>query len=224
MYGQMYKQLLSYCYNVARNIGGIMKTRKTAEQSGPVYEFVPRSTQKEAMAFLQRHLFSSSPTWLIDTTLQSLISFGGNASKVNFAQTLSIDALFNSRVFENLLDFEMERPGEAYTATEMLNDMKKGVWSELSSHKPIDIFRRNLQTSYVLWLGSFVKFSGRVTGASQYNDATAIIREHLRSLVAEIRTTLPGVKDQPSRMHLRNMLVNLEEFLNPVKLMYTRPY
>lgn len=224
MYGAMYSQLLNYCRNVARNIGGIMKTNKTAEQSGPVYEFVPKSTQKEAMAFLQHHLFSSTPTWLIDTTLRGLIAYGGDAAKVSFAQTLAIDALFNSRVFENLLQFEIEKPKEAYTATEMLNDMKKGVWSELSSHKSIDIFRRNLQTNYVLWLGSYVKFSGRVGGASQYNDITAIIREHLRGLVTDIRRILPRVKDQSSRIHLRNMLVNLEEFLNPVKLMYTRPY
>lgn len=224
MYGQIFSQMILYCRNVAKEIGGTMKTNKTVEQSGPVYEFVPRSRQKEAMDFLQRNLFASAPTWLVDTNLQRLTSYGGDAAKVSFLQTVVIDALFNAGVFDRLISFELEQPGEAYTATEMLNDMKKGAWSELKSHRPIGIFRRNLQTNYVVWLTALVNFSGKATGASRYTDATAIIREHLRVLAIEIRSAIPAIKDPASQMHLRNMLDNLEAALPLKKLIFTRPY
>jgi hypothetical protein len=201
-----------------------MKTYKTTEESGPVYEFVPRATQKEAMDFLQRNVFSSPAYWLIDTTLQGLTSNAGDVTKVTFLQTFVINILFNSDVFNRLIKFERERPKEAYTAAEMLNDMKKGAWSELSSHKPINMVRRDLQTNYIVWLTSLVKFSGKMTGASQYNDATALIRDHLRGLATEIKAALPQINDRPSKIHLRNILDNMESSLEPPKLIFTRPY
>jgi hypothetical protein len=224
MYGAMYTQLMTYNRNVARYIGGVMKTNKTAEQDGPIYEFVPKSTQKEAMAFLQRNLFASTPDWLLDAKLQGLTSYAGEAAKVSFLQTAGIHALFNTGVFDRLINFEMEKPGEAYTATEMLNDMKAGVWNELISHQPIGIFRRNLQTNYTVWLTSLVKFSGKTSGASRFTDATAIIREHLRTLAEDIRSAIPAIKDAPSQMHLRNILGNLEAELLLPKLVFTAPY
>jgi hypothetical protein len=223
MYGAMFTQLMTYNRNVAKYIGGIMKTNKTAEQSGPVYEFVPRARQKEAMAYLQRNLFSTGPDWLIDAKLQGLTSYGGEAAKISFLQVVSIDALFNKGVFDRLISFETERPGEAYTATEMLSDMKKGVWSELVSHKPIGIFRRNLQTNYTVWLTSLFKFSGRGTGASRFTDATAIIREHLRILAIDIRAAIPAIKDAPTQMHLRNILQILEAESVLPKVVFSSP-
>jgi len=135
-----------------------------------------------------------------------------------------INSLFNADVLNRLIKFERERPKEAYTASEMLDDVKKGVWTELLSHKPINMVRRDVQTSYTVWLTSLVKFSGKLSGASQYNDATALIRNHLRVLAKEIRVAIPEIKDEPSRIHLRNILDNLEASLVPPPLIFTRPY
>ena len=224
MSGGMYIQLMTYCKNVARYIGGEMKTNKTSEEGGPVYEFVSRSKQKEAMDFLQRNVFSSPPYWLIDTTLQRLTANAGEVAKVSFLGMVVINSLFNADVLNRLIKFERERPKEAYTASEMLDDVKKGVWTELLSHKPINMVRRDVQTSYTVWLTSLVKFSGKLSGASQYNDATALIRNHLRVLAKEIRVAIPEIKDEPSRIHLRNILDNLEASLVPPPLIFTRPY
>jgi hypothetical protein len=220
-YGQMYIQLTTELSYVARYIGGIMKTNKTVEQAGPVYQFVSRAKQKEAMNFLQKELFANTPLWLLDTTLQGLTNIGGQASKVSFLQTYVINQIFNKGVFDRLIDFQMERPSEAYTPEEMLLDMKKGCWTELTTHKPIDIFRRNLQTNYLLWLTSLVRVSGAPQGASRFTDATAIIREHLRQLKADIKKALPNFKDQLSIMHLHNMLDNINDALVPTRLTFT---
>jgi len=223
MYGQMYGQLMTELLNVARYIGGQMYTYKTIEQAGPIYEFVRRAKQKEAMEFLQKELFANTPTWLLDTTLQSLTNIGGQASKVSFIQTAIINKIFNKGVFDRLIDFQMERPSEAYTVEEMLSDMKKGCWTELTTHKPMDIFRRNLQTNYLLWLTSVVKVSGAAQGASRFTDATALIREHLRQLKADIQKSLPYFKDSLSVMHLHNMLDNINDALVPTKLVFAAP-
>jgi hypothetical protein len=67
--GTMYKQLVSqfarYLGHVSKNIGGITTTPRTVEEKENVYQFVNKSTQKEAIRFLQQQLFTT-PTWLLD--------------------------------------------------------------------------------------------------------------------------------------------------------------
>jgi hypothetical protein len=41
--------------------------------------------------------------------------------------------------------------------TEMLDDVRKGVWSELSTSSAIDIYRRNLQRSYLNHVASLME-------------------------------------------------------------------
>eukprot|EP01035_Chromulina_nebulosa_P056613 gene56613-77586_t len=62
MYSQVTGQFARYIGHVSRNIGGIELTPKRVEQTGNVYEFTPKSTQKEAMAWLQANVFTT-PTW-----------------------------------------------------------------------------------------------------------------------------------------------------------------
>ena len=41
----------------------------------------------------------------------------------------------------------------SYTLTEMMSDLNNGIWSELKNGKFIDIYRRNLQKSYISRVG-----------------------------------------------------------------------
>lgn len=52
-----------------------------------------------------------------------------------------------------------------YLPNEMLTDVKKGVWEELTSKKPIDNYRRNLQKNFVENLIAMLPTSNQNSGA-----------------------------------------------------------
>ena len=122
--------------------------------------------------------------------------------------------------------FEAEQSNAAYTATDMMTDLRKGIWSELATKQPIDIYRRNLQKAYVEAVDNLINPDGNETvrvsfGASvpQINpkttDAISIAKAQLRSLQSEIRAALPLYKDASSRAHLQDVLDRINQSLNP---------
>ena len=128
-----------------------------------------------------------------------------------------------------LFRFEAEESTNAYTATEMMTDLRKGIWSELTSKNTIDIYRRNLQKAYVEALnrlinpeatsGIQISFGGAATSSinPRTTDAISIAKAQLRSLATEIRTALPSYSDSNSRAHLQDVLDRINEALNPDK-------
>ncbi len=228
IYGQVTSQFSRYVGHVSKNIGGIMTTPKTVEQAGIVYEFTSKATQKEAMKFLQDRVFST-PLWLYDKKIGNLI---GNSSQSVYAspQDAALNRLIGASTFNKLLRFEAESEKDAYTLDEMLTDLRKGIWSELASRKPVDQYRRNLQKSFVEKLGSMLEpaaptitiggFGGAFQASasvSKNSDAISITKAQLRLLASEIRLAMAGYNDSNSKFHLQDVLDRINDFLNPKK-------
>src|SRR5436190_4393606 len=109
-----------------------------------------------------------------------------------------------------LIQFEAEEGDKAYSVTEMFSDLKKGIWSELTTKKKIDVYRRNLQKSYVNILGNIIappktsettiviNFGGtpRPQLSTDKSDIKSVVRAHLISLRNEIRAAVPGTTDE----------------------------
>jgi hypothetical protein len=228
MYGQLVGQFGRYMGHVAKNIGGIYTTPKMTEDPGVVVEFVSKAKQKEAMQFLQEQLFKT-PKWLIDNTISDYTG-SNKLTTISNIQDQVLGRLLGNNTFNKLFRFEAESVN-AYTANEMVTDLSKGIWSELALHKAIDIYRRNLQKSYVERLinnltpdpsSAVIATIGRGFGMpsndySKTTDAMSIAKAQLRQLGAEIRSALPGYKDASSRAHLQDVLDRITEVLNPKK-------
>src|SRR5574338_294455 len=147
IYGQVTAQYSRYMGHVVRNVGGIYRTPKVVEQSGPVYEFTPKAKQANAVSFLNQQLFTT-PTWLINNDI--FARTGGNPLIIiGNIQTATLNRLFNNNTLGKLITAETELGNNAYRMTDLFNDLKKGIWSELTTRKPIDVYRRDLQKSYV---------------------------------------------------------------------------
>jgi hypothetical protein len=226
LYSQLTTQFQRYMGHVAKNIGGIQTTPKMQEEAGMVVEFTPASRQKEAMAFLQAQLFKT-PTWLIQNNIAGLT--GTNAmTTILGAQNNVLGRLLSNNTFNKLFRYEASGLKNVYSASEMVTDLRKGIWSELAARKPIDIYRRNLQKAFVEQLignlrtdgtPTITLSSGRGTSvfmASDYSkttDAISIAKAQLRSLQSEIRTALPAYKDAASRAHLQDVADRIQEVL-----------
>lgn len=225
MYGQLRSQFGRYMGHVSKNIGGIYTTPKMTDERGVIVEFVSRAKQKEAMQFLQAQLFKT-PKWIIDNNIPNYTN-DNKLTVISSLQSASLNRLTSSSTLNKLFRFEAENPATAYTATEMLTDLRKGIWSELVTKQPIDIYRRNLQKAYIESItrlvgsdsggGGIVISFGGISPASnpKTTDAVSIAKAQLRTLANEIRTSLPLYKDESSRAHLQDVLERINETLNP---------
>ena len=229
LYDQVVTQFGRYMGHAAKNIGGIMTTPKTVEQPGVVVEFVSKAKQKEAMSFLQEQLFKT-PTWLVNSNITNYTG-DNKLTTISTLQDLILTRLLGASIFSKLLRFEAESTN-AYTATEMITGLRKGILSEINTHQPIDIYRRNLQKSFIEKLINIINppadniftaatttrtFGAAPVSFSKTNDATSIAKMQLRAITSEIRSALPAYKDANSRAHLQDELDRITEALDPKK-------
>ena len=224
VYNQVSGQFNRYVNHVSRNVGGIYKTPRVVEDSDPVYEFAPKAKQAEAVAFLHQQLFTT-PTWLINTDVFS--KTGSNPlTIIGNIQDNALNRLFSASTLNKLINAETAIGNSAYKMTDLFSDMKKGIWSELSTRKTIDVYRRNLQKSYVNVLSNLlnpapitINLGGGFNLAPSVNtdksDIKSLVRAHLTSLRAEVNAAAAAITDPMSKYHLQDVAKRIDEALNP---------
>jgi hypothetical protein len=177
------------------------------------------------MQFLQSQLFQT-PKWIVDNSISDYTG-SNRLTTISNVQNNILGRLINNNTFNKLFRFEEENKN-AYTATDMLTDLRKGIWSELAVHHPVDIYRRSLQKSFVESLNKIINpdqsggsliltpigFSSPAT-SSKTSDAISIAKAQLRTLSAEIKAALPSYKDANTRAHLMDVQDRITEALNP---------
>jgi hypothetical protein len=212
--------------HVAKNIGGVQTTPKMQEEGGVIVEFTTKAKQKEAMQFLLDQLFKT-PSWLVQSNIAELTGSNGLTTIIGVQNNI-IGRLLANNTFNKLFRYEASS-SNAYSASEMITDLRKGIWSELASRKAIDIYRRNLQKAFVDRLisnlqtdnnpvpAAFAAFGISSSNYSKTTDAISIVKMQLRTLQAEIRAAMPAYKDVASRAHLMDVNDRITEALDPTK-------
>jgi hypothetical protein len=226
IYDNVTSQFNRYMGHVSKNIGGKMTTPRTVEEQGVIYEPVSEAKQKEAMQFLQEQLFKT-PTWLLDKKLYA-VAGTGDMTTISTLQQSTLNRVLSASTIEKLLQQEAMDPVRAYTASEMLNDLKSGIFSELAARSATDIYRRNLQKIYVERLIDLIKpaapatattaaanpFSqNRVTTLSKNSDALSIVKGHMRSLASQARSAQASIADNATKLHLQDIADRLSQAL-----------
>lgn len=229
MYNQVRGQFGRYIGHVSKYVGGIMETPKRVEEQGAVYEIVPEAKQREAVDFLNKNLFTT-PTWLIN---QEIFSRAGELNALSIIGSLqdgALNRLLSTRTLGKLIDGEAAQGAAAYQITELLSDLKKGIWSEIAGRKPVDVYRRNLQKSYVNILSDIIKppapaagggiviFFGGGGGSTvnvDKSDIKSVVRAHLTSLRTEIAAAAAGTADSMTKYHLQDLAKRIDNALNP---------
>lgn len=227
IYQEVIGQFNRYNGHVAKYIGGIMETPKTQEQAGPVYELVSKAKQKEAVDFLQKQLFTT-PTWLIDQSIFDKTGLTG-LTVIGSAQDNMLNRILSTRTLNKLVEGEAAAGSKAYGVVEYLGDLKKGIWSELTTTKAIDVYRRNLQKSYVNTLINILNppaapatasFGGGIVismGSSSTDkyDTKSVVRAHLQKLRAEATAAAATNPDALSKFHLQDISFRISKALDP---------
>lgn len=229
MYNEVTGQYTLYVNQVTKNIGGIMETPKTVEEQGPVYEVVSKEKQKEAVAFLNTQLFAT-PYWLLNQDVFGKI--GGNAiTSIGGIQDRVLSRILSTRTLLKLIDADAKLGSKAYSIAALLGDLRYGIWSELTTGKSIDVYRRNLQKSFVSSMISLLQGGGYVGSPrisidgdfimgggfvrSDKTDITSVVRGELAVLRQQVKAASTKVPDQLSKYHLQDILVRIDKALDP---------
>lgn len=226
MYGEVLGQYNRYMGHVTANIGGVYEIYKTYDQKGDVYTHVDKAKQKEALQFLQKELFTT-PEWLLDNDIFNKIEFDGSLERIRSTQTRTLDNILDFGRMQRMSENETINGKDAYGLLAMMQDLRKGIFSELNSGKSIDVYRRNLQRAYIDRMNylmtkeqtpvpsQFRRFISRTNVDVSQSDIRAITRAELKTLEGTIRSGLARTNDTMSRIHLTDALQRIDAILNP---------
>ena len=217
MYTQLIIQFNRYMNHVVKNVGGVYETPKSIEQTGEdVYAPTPRAIQEEAISFLHKQLFET-PTWLQDNNILNKINNPVSSEMVSNLQVNVLNNLLSAQRL-NRLALGAVRYGDknVYPLDNMMEDVKKGIWSELSSKKAIDGNRRNLQKAYVEALINLINPVGSPFGPSTKNtDVVSEARAQLNLLKTQVDAAIAGTGDKMSKYHLQDVSYRIKKALDP---------
>ena len=218
--------------HVAVIVGSVEAQEKYGSQPGP--KFTPESAkrQRDAVAFLNEQAFKT-PTWMIRPEVLSRITSSGVVSRIVSAQVGLMTTVLSDTRLNRMVEFEANAaPGASvYRVTDMLGDLRHGIWSELGeSSVKIDAYRRMLQNAYVEQMrakltpppapaapaglppGITIIFPPRGP-----TDTRGLARRELEALKADVAKARGKSADAETSAHLDDTLAQIDDILNPKK-------
>ncbi len=212
-------------------IGGGTVWYKSGSQPGPVYVPLSRAKQMAAVRFLNDSVFKT-PQYLIRPDIAARIEPEGMVARIGNAQNRVLTSLLNDGRMNRLLEMQAlaKQPADAYPLPNFLDDVRRGIWSELSAaHPVIDVYRRTLQNNYLTLIGRKLNppveaaagggrggFAG--FGAEPLSDdAKSELRGELAALQSDIRKAIPQTVDRETLWHLQGADHTIGDILNPKK-------
>jgi len=224
MYGEVVGQFRRYIGHVCYNFGGIYETIKKNNQAGAVYEFVSKETQKEAMDFINKQVFTT-PTWVINKEISEKTNIT-SAAYILALQEAALGRMLSTYTMNKMVNAETTNgAAKAYTVNDLLSDLKQNVFTELASKKAIDVYRRNLQKAYIERLGTLINppSMGGVTinfGPAtptidtKKGDILSYLKGHAKELKAAIDAAANNA-DKATKYHLQDLSDRLKKILDP---------
>ncbi|HKU72509.1 MAG TPA: zinc-dependent metalloprotease, partial [Pyrinomonadaceae bacterium] len=192
-------------------VGGFNSQQKHGGQDGVRFVIVPRERQAAAVRFLNENAFAT-PNWALKAEILRRIEPAGTLARVNQAQERILNSLLSNARFDRLIEQEAIDGVAAYKPADFMADVRRGIWSELEGAGPIkiDVYRRNLQNSYIDLLSNKLNVRPSVT-----DDYRALIKAELRDLSAALGTASARATDRQTRAHLADARDQIAKALDP---------
>lgn len=220
IYKKIVDKYRQYIQHLAQDIGGYTTVYKKQDEEGDCFQFKSRIEQQNALAFLHEQLFNT-PHWLMDTVVFKKIGNTSYSGPGGFFSVLAIQEevlkkLLSIQTLNNLLVYETTIPDAAYSRTEFLEDISTGIWSEITTNRPVDLYRRNLQRAYVNQLVSLITAFNEAQKADPHYvsnmEAMQTLENHASQLLAMMNKS--SVKDENTQFHLNKLTQLLDRALS----------
>ena len=224
MYGQVLSQFNRYMGHVTANIGGVYEFYKTTDQEGAVYTHVNKAKQKEALQFIIAELFKT-PTWMLDKNIFSKTEFSGSVERVRGLQARTVNNILDAGRMARMIENETINGSKSYSLISMMNDLRRGIWSEIYAGKSVDTYRRNLQRAYLDRLDYLLNTAKDQRGTNSgyfkqsgitlnQSDIKSVVRGELKRLQKDVKAA-SNRGNTLTRYHLKDVVDRIDTILDP---------
>lgn len=223
MYTQVFVQFNTYMGHVTANIGGMYENFKTFDQNGPVYEFVDKKSQRDAVLFFNKQLFTT-PLWLIDNKELSRFDNAVIINRIKNFQIVTLNNLLLPSRLSRMFDNEVKNTTRAYTVANLFTDLRAGIFTAGSP----DVFKRNLQRGYIENLRGLLNDDFRAPAGVSANQLASFgltpinvdlsdIRPMVRAELKLINAHLPKGGTAINKAHFADLRLRIKQALNPTR-------
>lgn len=207
MYNEVLGQYNRYIGHVAKWIGGQYENPKSQEQGGDVYSYVEKEKQKEAMEWLNQYVFTN-PKWIDQKVIFDKTGVKrGDVYRGVYTRTL--ESLLSPRVLNNIIENEMANGANAYSSTDLFNDLDRHVWGNLNVSSSE---RRIMQQVYVEFLVDLLT-NTETNFRSRTSDYRGVVNFQVRNLLGKLKGAY--VSDPIVKGHYQALATQLERVINP---------
>jgi hypothetical protein len=210
-YNAIVGQYNRYLGHVITNVGGVQEIYRTYDENSVVYTHTDKEKQKSAVKFLNDELFMT-PVWLGDKEVLRRIEETGFAERVHSMQERTLSQLFSKERIQRMQENELQNGKIAYTLTEMAGQLTDYIFSEVIRKKPVDLYRRSLQRTYLEQLGLLLN---NTDNALMTSDAKAVARASLKHIDRTL--ALYTDSDKASVYHKDDLRARIKNLLEPAK-------
>jgi hypothetical protein len=207
-YGALLAQWSREMGHVANVVGGVQEINLYYGDANRRYFPNPADYQQQAVSFLLEHALTT-PNDFIGQDILSRLTAEGTAQRILTAQNAVLRSLVSSRRLERLAEIEQSSTNAAYSPAKLFMDLRDGLFRELGSQPAdIDLYRRNLQRSYVDLLSANLKPPAVNSDLPAYSRAELeAIRELIRK--TDVSRTRPVVQ-----MHFKDLTARITRALD----------
>lgn len=208
-YGSLLAQWSREMGHVANVVGGVQEINLYYGDASR--RFFPNAAdyQQQAVSFLLEHALTT-PTSFITEDIVGRLTAEGTAQRVLSAQTAVLSSLISSRRVARLAEIEQTSTNATYSPAKLFADLRDGLFHELGQQPAdIDLYRRNLQRSYVDLLSANLK------SPAANSDLPAYSRGELEAIRELIRKSDVSKAKPVIQMHFEDLTARISRALDP---------
>ncbi|WP_342328011.1 zinc-dependent metalloprotease [Pedobacter sp. FW305-3-2-15-E-R2A2] len=221
LYYEVIRQYRRYVNHVVSNISGLQEDVKTVDEPGAVYSYTPKAKQQQAIAFLNKQVFTT-PNWLLNKSMMARVDYGVVNNRIMEMQNQVLTSLLETYGFARMIDDEIKNGNNAYTVNNMLTDLRTAIFA----NETPDVFKRALQRAYADRLGVLLKLdkpvvesSYAIMGITPYNpnssDMRLLVRAELKKLNANVKALQVTATTPLIKSHYEDLADRINKILNP---------
>ncbi len=210
LHGELLGVYSRYSGHVSGIIGGVAEYNKKPEQDGNVYVTMSKAKQKEAMNWLQKNVFTTQK-WLMPNDIIQNTRPTGYAERMLSLQNRQLYSLLSTNRLQRMSNAEVTQTS-FYSPREMVRDLRRGIFSEANATKNTDVFRRNLQKSFIERMRTLMNTKG-----AENSDLFSIIRGELGILKRQLTTAGNRAVNSITKYHYKDCVSRINDILDPKK-------
>jgi len=209
MYNELFSQWNREMGHVANVVGGVEQINLYYGDADQRFFPLDADYQRQAVGFLVENALRT-PEKFISPDITLRLTSEGVASRVLSAQSRLLRTLVNSRRINRMAEHAEREGYDAYTPTELLTDLRNGLYSELAGEQiEVDVYRRNLQRTYIDMLGKMIE------NPSASSDLPALARAELEAIKSAIASSDSNAAvNEVVKAHLVDLTARIEAALD----------